>query len=65
MKYGFSEIEAYIVHTLICCNMAAGGLTNIYAQHAAPERECGYISKTPSTTVLQHLYKILKSIVAL
>ena len=32
---------------------------------AVPEGEYGYISKTPSTTVLQHLCNILKSIVTL
>ena len=44
--------------TLICYNMAERGLTDIYARsrgRTAPEEECGYISKTLSTSVLQHL----------
>ena len=40
------------------------GLTDIYARFA-PEGECGYISKTPSTAVLQQLCDIFKSLVAL
>ena len=41
---------------LIGCNTAARGLTDIYARsrgRAAPEGECGYISKTPSMSMLR------------
>ena len=54
------------IRTLIGCNMAARGLTDIYTRsqgHAAPEGECGYISKTPSMSVLQCLSNIFNSCV--
>ena len=46
------------VYGLIGCNMAAKGLTEIYTQSwgcTVPEGECKYISKTPSTFVIQPL----------
>ena len=50
--YIHTYIQTYI-HTYICtlisCKMAVRGLTDIYARsqgHAAPEGECGYMSKT-------------------
>ena len=54
------------MHTLIYCNTAVRDLTDIYAQlrgHAAPEGECGYISKISSTSVLQHLCNTFSSCV--
>ena len=51
------------VHVYICCNMAVRDLTDIYV-HTTPERpmcdqgEYGYISKTLSTTMLQHLCNV-------
>ena len=44
---------------IICCNTAARGLTDI---HAPSEGECGYISKTLSMSVLQHLCNSCKLI---
>ena len=49
---------------IIGCNTTARGLTDIYARsrgHTTPEGECGYISKTLSTSVLQHLCNIFNS----
>ena len=49
---------------ILYCNTAARGLTDIYAQsrgHTAPKGEFGYISKTPSTSVLQHLCNTFNS----
>ena len=60
---------------IIYCNTAARGLTDIYIyiyiyiyMHdfrgpAASEGECGYISKTPSTSMLQHLCNTFNSCV--
>ena len=48
--------------------MAVRGLTDISALslgRAAPEGECGYISKTQSTAMLQQLCNIFKSIAVL
>ena len=46
--------------------MAARGLTDVYARSqrcTAPEGECGYINKTLSTSVLQHLCNTFNSCV--
>ena len=51
-------------HYVIYCNMAARGLTDIYAWslgRTVPEGECRYISKTLSTSVLQHLCNTFNS----
>ena len=53
--------------TLIYCNTAVKGLTDIICKTpqecAAPEGECGYVSKTLSTSVLQHLCNAFNSYV--
>ena len=60
-----NDLAGYILCVLIYCNMAKRGLTDIYARFLrVPEGECGYISKTLSTAVLQQLCNIFKSIVA-
>ena len=53
--------------TLIYCNTAVRGLTDIYYTHdsrgrAAPKGECGYISKTLSTSVY-NIYVTLSIVV--
>ena len=45
--------------------MATGGLTDIYAplpKGHTPTEECGYISKTLSTFMLQHTYVTLSMV---
>ena len=54
----------YIYTHTIGCNMAVRGLTNIYTRSqecTVPEGECGYVSKTLNTSVLQHLCNTFNS----
>ena len=64
MQIQSHQLKYKYTSTLIGCNTAARGLTDIYARsqgHAAPDGESGYISKTPSMSMLQRLCNIFNS----
>ena len=64
----YLDIPHGTVGILLYCNTAVRGLTDIYARFprvTVLEEECGYISKTLSMAVLQHLCNIFKSIITL
>ena len=61
MLYDFLYIQ--YINTLIYCNTTVRDLTDIYGGCAAPKGECGYISKTPSTSMLPYLCNTFNSYV--